>query len=130
MITRRDLLWTGGLLAVGALGGCLEAVRSPGAGDPDDGSNGGTPGGVGGVGIALGAVDDPSPLPVRPAVEITRDTATESHPSQRRVTVANDGKESIRVGEGREIVFVYVSDTGGLPDAGERVVWGFSLTLE
>ncbi|MFB6217667.1 MAG: hypothetical protein ABEH77_00575, partial [Halobacteriaceae archaeon] len=112
--TRRDVLAAGGLLAVAALAGCLGAVQPPRNDDRPDGGDPGSdtrPGGTGGPGLSLAAVDAAPGLPVRPSVEITRDTATADHPPQLRVTVTNGGEEAVRVGEGRDVVFAYVQDT-------------------
>ena len=111
ILPRRAVLRAGGLLSVGALAGCSDTVRPPRADDPDGDSGTETrPRGTGGPGLSIAAVDSLPPLPVRPEVAVTRDTA--DHPPQLRVTVTNESDEAVRIGEGREVVFAYVADTG------------------
>jgi len=132
--TRRRLIRSAGLAAVAGLAGCTNPSGDDGN-ETDDGTDNGSdlpgdngsdlpgdngsdaggtrPEGTGGPGISIRSVDDDPGLPVVPSVEITEDTATDDHPPQLRVTVTNEGDETVRVGEGREICFQYVSDTGG-----------------
>jgi hypothetical protein len=122
--SRRTLLRIGAIGVAGLLAGCLAAgaPRADGGvpggsdgdgpdGDDSDGAAGTRPSGTGGPGVALVDVDPVPDLPVEPAVEVVRDVATADHPPQIRVTVTNVSEESIRVGEGRAIVFQYVHDT-------------------
>ncbi len=131
-LTRRTVL---GLALAGALAGCTgSAPRADGGdgsgsggssggdgGDGDDGdlpsSDSGTdssgaggtrPEGTGGPGVTLVSVDDDPGLPVRPSVELTRDTATADHPPQLRTTLTNTTDSPVRVGEGRAVHFEYV----------------------
>jgi hypothetical protein len=78
----------------------------------DDGSDaGGTrPSGTGGPGVTIVSVDDAPDLPVRPSVELTRDTATADHPPQLRTTLTNTTDAPVAVGEGRAVHFEYVYD--------------------
>jgi hypothetical protein len=78
----------------------------------DDGSNaGGTrPSGTGGPGVTIVSVDDAPDLPVRPSVELTRDTATADHPPQLRTILTNITDAPVSVGEGRAVHFEYVYD--------------------
>ncbi|MFC6726502.1 hypothetical protein ACFQE1_19470, partial [Halobium palmae] len=81
------------------------------------------PAGTGGPGVHIVATDDAPDFPVRPAVEVTREAATPDYPPQLRVTVTNGSEESVSVGEGRAIVFAYVTDDSGdlmLLPAGEQ----------
>jgi hypothetical protein len=150
--TRRELLVAGGAVGIAALTGCI-ATGLPGGsetdGGPDDrgaidGDDGdGLPGsdadadgdvdgddtgdtrprGTGGPGMTLAGVDEPPDLPVRPTVKVTEDVATATHPPEMRVTVTNATDRTLQVGEGRAVVFAYVTDTTGdlilLPAEGE-----------
>lgn len=62
--------------------------------------------------VALDAVDDPPELPVRPTVAVAAAAATADRPPQVRVTVTNRSDGTVTVGEGRDIVFAYVTDAG------------------
>jgi hypothetical protein len=135
--TRRSVLELTALLSAGALAGCLTA-SGPGApettddadgttGDADgttdlppatdggseNGSGGTRPEGTGGPGVSIVATDDAPDLPVRPAVEVSREAATPDHPPQLRVTVTNTSERTISVGEGRAVLFAYVTDDSG-----------------
>lgn len=144
--TRRTFLRAGSLATVALVAGCTaggaptddpttdEPTDEPtdtstDGGLPDDdgddsGSAGGTrPEGTGGPGLTLVGSDDAPDLPVTPSVEVTEDVATADHPPQLRVTVTNDGDETVTVGEGRDIVFSYVTSGSGqltlLPAGGD-----------
>ncbi|MFB6080334.1 MAG: hypothetical protein ABEJ81_04990 [Haloferacaceae archaeon] len=108
-LPRRALLRRG-FACVGFLGaGC---VASP-SDDPTR-TDGATPTGTdGGPTVSLAAVDDPPALPVRPSVAVVDPTATDAHPPQVRVTVTNRSDGTVTAGEGREIVFAYVTDGAG-----------------
>ena len=134
--TRREYLSIGGLVATGAVAGCLSSATTAddGAGndetttggdetngslDPSgDGADpaGGTrPAGTGGPGVTLASVDDAPDLPLVPTVEVAEAVATGEHPPGLRITLTNEGDEPISVGEGRAVAFEYVTDdTGGL----------------
>jgi hypothetical protein len=130
MSTRRVLLRTGAVASVALLGGCLGSAPTNGSGDgrnldgdgsgPDgaddsatDDAGGTRPTGTGGPGVTLVDVDDPPELPVRPSIEVVREAATTDHPPQLRATVANESDEPVSVGEGRAIVFAYVTAESG-----------------
>lgn len=157
--TRRTFLRTGSIATVALLAGCTAggdgSSNDPTTGEPTtdglptdngtntDGSSGGTrPSGTGGPGLTLASVDDAPDLPVTPAVEVTRDTATNEHPPQLRVTVTNDSDEPVQIGEGRAVVFAYVTSESGqlilLPAEGDypaepdcwRLTEGIAVTEE
>ncbi|AUV83863.1 hypothetical protein C2R22_03550 [Salinigranum rubrum] len=136
-LTRRTVLGLGSLALAGALAGCTgSAPRADGGddsgsggssgGDGGDNGDGGLPGsdsgtgtdssgaggtrpeGTGGPGVTLVSVDDDPDLPVRPSVELVRDTATADHPPQLRTTLTNTTDSPVRVGEGRAVHFEYV----------------------
>ncbi|MFC4358638.1 hypothetical protein ACFO0N_11870 [Halobium salinum] len=134
--TRRGIIELGAVLTVGALAGCLGdgGTGDPGTDDGEDGTDGngsngdGLPGGngtggnasgetrpagTGGPGVIVVGTDEAPDLPVRPAVEVVREAATDDHPPQLRVTVENTSPETVRVGEGRAVVFSYVTDDSG-----------------
>ncbi|WP_224337464.1 hypothetical protein [Haloprofundus halobius] len=145
--TRRTVLKAGGALTIAALAGCTSDAKMLGSGGsgessagddtPGDSENdsglpsgndsdaaGGTqPEGTGGPGITICAVDEAPELPVAPSVEATESVATDEHPPQLRVTVTNESDRTVRIGEGREVFFEYVSDDDGhltlLPADGE-----------
>nr|WP_158205994.1 hypothetical protein [Halomarina oriensis] len=78
--------------------------------------------GTGGPGVTV--VDtDTVDAAVEHAVEVVTDAATEDAPPGLRVSVTNTTDETLAVGEGRAVVFAYVSDTAGslvlLPPEGE-----------
>jgi hypothetical protein len=154
--TRRTFLRAGGLATLALVAGCTAGGQGP-TDEPtaeptddglpgDDGTSdptGGTrPAGTGGPGLTLAAVDDAPALPVTPTVEVTKDVATADHPPQLRVTVTNDGDETIQVGEGRAIVFSYVTSESDqltlLPAEGDypakpdcwRLTEGIAITEE
>lgn len=163
-LTRRTFLYAGGITTFTLLAGCTAGgdgaggaqTDDPTTGEPttdgglpggnDSGGNdsaGGTrPEGTGGPGITLASVDDAPDLPVTPSVEVTRDTATTEHPPQLRVTVTNDSDETVQVGEGRAVVFAYVTSESGqltlLPADGDypaepdcwRLTEGIAVTEE
>lgn len=120
-LPRRSLLRLGGVL-LGA--GC---VAPPGGSDDDTPTrtDGGTPTGDGPT-VTLDAVDDPPDVSVEPAVEVIGATATDDHPPKLRATVTNRSDGSVTVGEGRAVVFAYVSDAGDhltlLPAGGDYPV--------
>ncbi|WP_017342441.1 hypothetical protein [Halorubrum sp. T3] len=126
---RRYLRGVGGASAGGllALAGCTSTPDGSDGNGIDSGNGtdvGGTrPEGTGGPGVSIVSVDDEVELPIRPAVEIAREAATEDHPPQLRTRLTNAGDERIRVGEGRAAHFEYVSDADDalvlLPAGGE-----------
>lgn len=145
---RREFLRLGGLTTVGALAGCLSNAKMPDE-LPDRGSDdektpaGDTrPSGTGGPGVSIVETDDAPAGPAGHAVELVEDTATAEHPPRLRVTVTNDGDEPITLGEGRAVVFSYVTDDGDslvlLPSGGEyaaepdcwRLTEGVAVTME
>jgi hypothetical protein len=166
--TRRTLLHAGAFTGIVLLAGCLDGAPTDGSGggdgsdsdgsdgsdsddpggsdEPDDsatdGAGGTRPTGTGGPGITLVEVDDPPELPVRPSIEIVREAATTDHPPQLRATVVNESDEPVSVGEGRAIVFAYVTAESGelvLLPAGEtypaeadcwRLTEGIAVTEE
>jgi len=123
--TRRQYLhYIGGAgsVLIAGLAGCTDGSdpddspneTPPSGTDGTNGSGGTRPEGTGGPGVSLVATDEDPALPVRPAVEIVRDTATEAHPPRLRTTLENTGDESVTVGEGRAVHFEYVTDDSGL----------------
>lgn len=89
----------------------------------DSGAGGTRPEGTGGPGVTIASVDGAPDLPVRPSVEIVRDTATAEQPPQLRTTLTNTTDAPINVGEGRAAHFEYVDDEDGqlilLPSDGD-----------
>lgn len=154
--TRRTFLRAGGLASLALVAGCTADGQAsdddptteptddglPGDDGTDNPAGGTRPTGTGGPGLTLASVDDAPDLPVTPNVEVTRDVATEEHPPQLRVTVTNDGDETVTVGEGRAIVFSYVTSESGqltlLPTGGDypadpdcwRLTDGIAVTEE
>ena len=132
--TRRDYLRIGGLVTTGAFAGCLSSATTADDGAGNDGTTTGTettgsldpngdegdpaggtrPAGTGGPGVTLASVDDVPDLPLVPSVEVAEAVATEEHPPGLRVTLTNEGDEPIRVGEGRAVVFEYVTADDGV----------------
>lgn len=94
---RRSLLRASGALLLTVLAGCL----------------GGTPPASQPPRLSILSTDDDPDVPVRPQVEVTREEATDDNPPQLRVTVTNESDEVVHVGEGRAIVFAYVTDDSG-----------------
>lgn len=77
-----------------------------------DNETGGTrPSGTGGPGVIIASTDDAPDAPVRPAIEVTEEAATEEHPPMLRATVTNESDQAVTLGEGRAIVFAYRYDT-------------------
>lgn len=121
---RQYLRYIGGAGAVliAGLAGCTGGDEGPNEPLPSgtdgtngsDGAGGTRPEGTGGPGVTLASTDDDPALPVRPAVDIVRETATEDHPPRLRTTLENTGDESVTVGEGRAVHFEYVTDDSGL----------------
>ena len=113
---RRYLRGVGGASAGGllALAGCTSTPDGSDGNGIDSGNGtdvGGTrPEGAGGPGVSIASVDDEVEFPIRPAVKVTREAATEDHPPQLRTTLTNAGDERVRVGEGRAAHFEYVYD--------------------
>lgn len=130
--TRRDFLCAGSLTTLALVAGCTGSALSSGddsaddptpetptddGGDPptddptdtEDSENETRPAGSGGPSLSIAGVDDAPDLPVTPTVTVTRDVATEDHPPQLCVTVTNDGDETVQLGEGRAVVFAYVT---------------------
>lgn len=127
-LPRRSLLRVGGGASIGLLAGCTGSTGAPADptivtdggspdgssgespdGSPDDPTDEGTGDGAGPAASVV-AVDDPPALPVRPAVEVIEAAATLSCPPTVRATVTNRSDGTVTVGEGRAIVFAYVSD--------------------
>ena len=132
-LTRRSVLALSGATLVGALAGCTGAAPGtddgdtptdtstptdttttdgglPGSNETDSGAGSTRPEGTGGPGVTIVSVDDAPDLPIRPSVELVRDTATTEHPPQLRTTLTNTTDETVRVGEGRAVHFEYVID--------------------
>ena len=168
--TRRALLRAGAFASVALLAGCLGSAPTNGSGGSDgngpdgddqsddspgdddspggssgtatDGTGGTRPAGTGGPGVTMVDVDGPPELPVRPTVEVVRGAATADHPPQLRATVTNESDDPVSVGEGRAIVFAYVTAESGelvLLPAGEaypaetdcwRLTEGIAVTEE
>lgn len=156
--TRRTFLRAGSLAGLALVAGCTSGGEPPAddvtTGEPtaeptddpttgtDDPANGTRPTGTGGPSLSLAAVDDAPDLPVTPTVEVTEDVATEEHPPQLRVTITNDSDETVQVGEGRAVVFSYVTSESGqltlLPTGGDypaepdcwRLTEGIAITEE
>jgi hypothetical protein len=130
-LSRRSLLRLGvGLGTVGGFAGCVgpggDTPTPSGDGTPTR-TDGGTPtDGGDGPTVTLDAVDDPPDIPVEPAVEVVEATATDAHPPRLRATVTNRSDGTVTVGEGRAVVFAYVSDTARnltlLPEGGDYPV--------
>ena len=148
---------TGSVLIAG-LAGCTGGGSDDGNGTDDspneplpsetdgtngsDGAGGTRPEGTGGPGVTLASTDDEPDHPVRPSVDIVRETATEDHPPRLRTTLTNTGDEPVTVGEGRAVHFEYVTDDSGLltllPGDGEypadadcwRLTEGIAITEE
>ena len=123
--TRRQYLHYiggGGSAFIAGLAGCTGGSdrddgpneTPPSGTDGTNGSGGTRPEGTGGPGVTLASTDEDPDLPVRLAVEIVRDTATEAHPPRLRTTLENTGDESVTVGEGRAVHFEYVTADSGL----------------
>ncbi|MGM0590016.1 MAG: hypothetical protein ACQETI_00060 [Halobacteriota archaeon] len=119
--TRRTVLRLGSLTTLAAVAGCTSTAQRPpddadGSGglptDTADPAGGTRPAGTGGPGLTLSRTDGATDLPVTHSVEVTENVATKDHPPQLRVTVTNDADERIQVGEGRTLVFAYVTDEG------------------
>lgn len=127
--TRRTYLSLLGALAVtGTLAGCTGAAPPtndddtdtdtddgtgtplPGTDEGGSGAGGTRPEGTGGPGVTIVSVDDAPDLPVRPGVELVRDTATADHPPRFRTTLTNTTDTPVQVGEGRAVHFAYVTD--------------------
>ncbi|WP_123623522.1 hypothetical protein [Halorubrum sp. CSM-61] len=112
---RRQYVGGIGTAFVGGFAGCFDG------GSGDDGTR---PPGTGGPGITVAAVDEDTDLPIRPSVEVVRDTATSDHPPRLRTTLENASDETLRVGEGRAVHFEYVTSDSGvlilLPGGSDR----------
>lgn len=158
--TRRTFLRAGSLATVALVAGCTAGGPGddgpttdeptdeptddglPGDDGTDDPTGGTRPEGTGGPGLTLVGSDDAPDLPVTPRVEVTEDVATAEHPPQLRVTVTNDSDEPVQVGEGRDVVFSYVTSESGqltlLPAEGDypaepdcwRLTEGIAVTRE
>lgn len=133
--TRRTVLRSGGIATVTLLAGCTaggngstdeptseEPTTEPTSESPptddlpggnntgtDDPSGGTRPAGTGGPGIIVAKTDDATDLPISHTVEVTKEAATEEYPPQLRVTLTNESDETVQVGEGRAVVFAYVT---------------------
>ncbi|MFC6798147.1 hypothetical protein [Haladaptatus sp. DYSN1] len=127
--TRRSLLRVGGLTAVGLLAGCVANGGGPadndttepgnnttddsllGPGNQSDDPAGGTrPAGTGGPGVTVVHTDDQPALPLEVAIAVTNEAATDDAPPQLEVSVTNTSERSVKVGEGRAIIFQYAID--------------------
>lgn len=91
---RRYLQYIGGSTIVTGLAGC--------SGDTTSGTR---PAGTGGPGVTLTETAGDVSLPIQPAVEVVRDTATADAPPRLRTTLTNTGDEDVTVGEGRAVHF-------------------------
>jgi len=122
--TRRQYLRSiggAGTVVIAGLAGCTDSgtndspddMPPPGT-DGTNGSGGTRPEGTGGPGVSLVSIDENPDLPVRPAVDIVRDTASEDYPPRLRTTLTNTRDESVTIGEGRAVHFEYVTDDSGL----------------
>ncbi|MDS0295589.1 hypothetical protein [Halogeometricum luteum] len=139
--TRRSLIGTCGIGTLALLAGCLggtggdtetetgtetesetdsptgtEAPTDTGTemppGEGTGNETGGTrPEGTGGPGVIIASTDDAPDAPVRPAIEVVAEAATEEHPPTLRATVTNESDRTVTLGEGRDIVFAYRYDT-------------------
>lgn len=85
-----------------------ETLTEEGTGNETGGTR---PEETGGPGINIASTDEIPDAPVRPAIEIIEDTATEEHPPMLRATVTNESDQAVTLGEGRAIVFAYRYDT-------------------
>jgi hypothetical protein len=117
--------------ALAALAGCLGDGASGDGGTPTDAPTTGTPtddlptdggtddsggtrpSGSGGPGVSIVARDDASRLAVEPSVEVVTEAASETSPPQLRTTVTNPTDRTLWIGEGRAVVFAYVSSEDG-----------------
>ncbi|WP_338728674.1 hypothetical protein [Haladaptatus sp. DJG-WS-42] len=122
--TRRSLLRLGGLAVTGFFAGCVSNDADPNTTEPtstdggmpgsndttDNGAGGTRPAGTGGPGLFLHATDTQPALPLKLAVSVTHDVATEDAPPQLKVTLTNTSDEQLTVGEGRAIFFQYRMD--------------------
>jgi hypothetical protein len=115
--SRRRYLRGIGIATTVGVAGCTDdgpgGPTDDGENSPPDGSGGGgdtRPEGTGGPGVTLVSVDDEPDLPVRPAVEVVREAATDDTPPRLRTTLTNESDEQVRVGEGRAVHFEYVAD--------------------
>jgi len=86
----------------------------PGTNGSENGSGGTRPAGTGGPGVTIVSTDKDPELPVRPAFDLVRDTATADHPPRLRTTLENTGDQPVTVGEGRAVHFEYVTADSGL----------------
>ncbi|MFC6836062.1 hypothetical protein [Halomarina ordinaria] len=68
------------------------------------------------VTVSVAETDDAPDLAVRPEVEVLEATATGERPPRLRATVTNESDRTVTVGEGRAVVFEYVTsrEEGGL----------------
>jgi len=113
-----------GSVLVSGLAGCTgsgpDETPPPGTG----GSGETRPSGTGGPGVSIVSSDADTDLPVRPVVELVRDTATSEQPPRLRTTLTNTSDEPVTVGEGRAVHFEYVTDDSGalilLPGKSDR----------
>jgi len=93
---RRQYIGGAGIALAGGFAGCF--------GDDSEGTR---PSGTGGPGVSVASTDEDIDLPIRPSVEVVRDTATSEHPPRLRTTLANTSDETLRVGEGIAITEEY-----------------------
>lgn len=96
---RRHLQYIGGATGISGFAGC--------SGDDTSDTR---PAGTGGPGLALAETDGDVSLPIQPAVEVVRATATADAPPRLRTTLSNTSDWAVTVGEGRAIHFQYVTD--------------------
>ncbi|ELY29196.1 hypothetical protein C499_06650 [Halogeometricum borinquense DSM 11551] len=114
--TRRTLLSSCGIGTVALLTGCLgEGNGDANGGDETDdeteGDSDTSPTETGGPELSIVSTDELPDAPVRPAIEVTQKTATESQPPGLKATVTNESDRTLTLGEGRAIVFAYRNDT-------------------
>ncbi|WP_089882235.1 hypothetical protein [Halogeometricum limi] len=121
--TRRALVSSCGIGTLALLAGCLggsdgsdgddtetpDETLSPGGTDNETGGT--RPRGTGGPGVTIVSRDGDPDAPVRPTVEVTEEAATEEHPPVLTATVTNESDRAVTIGEGRDVVFAYRSDT-------------------
>lgn len=140
--TRRDVLAGTALLTTGLLAGCTTGYRGPAGGDetpspqsggptdeplPDggdgNGSSGTRPEGSGGPVVAIVETAPAPDLSVEPTVEVVEPEGTGDTPPTLHVSLTNTSDSTLVVGEGRAVVFQYVTDESGslqLLPAGEE----------
>lgn len=102
-----------GSVLLSGLAGCTGSGPDETPPPGTDGSGETRPSGTGGPGVSLVTTDENLDLPIRPGVELVRDTATSEQPPRLRMTLTNTSDEPVTVGEGRAVHFEYVTDDSG-----------------